>query len=335
MEDPLLISGADDLLSFYISAANETEAERALSQLMVQHVTPLIHQIVNYKLCAGTSRSTERESDAEEVCSNVQLKILEKLHQWRHQVKNNEAYQFMDYVAMTSYHFCNQYWRDDNPLRNRIKNRLRYFLTSSNEFAIWKKGGKSVCGFASWEKRSDLSDYEAQDRAIARVVPIESKLEQLKIILRNLNAPILLNDLVSLVMKVEGLNLSGHQNEVLDDIPDPRRNIAIDEVLLKREHLEQLWAEIQELSEKQRKALLLGLRDDQGGAILQLFPSLGIASARQLAAALSMSEKQFGEMWKDLPLDDLRIAAFLGLTRQQVINLRKCARERLVRRVRI
>jgi hypothetical protein len=35
-----------------------------------------------------------------------------------------------------------------------------------------------------------------------------------------------------------------------------------------------------------------------------------------------------------LPLDDLTIAARLGLTRQQVINLRKSARLRLARRLR-
>jgi hypothetical protein len=32
-------------------------------------------------------------------------------------------------------------------------------------------------------------------------------------------------------------------------------------------------------------------------------------------------------------LDDLAVAALLGVTRQQVINLRKSARERLIRRI--
>ena len=36
---------------------------------------------------------------------------------------------------------------------------------------------------------------------------------------------------------------------------------------------------------------------------------------------------------KSLPLDDLHIAAYLGATRQQVINLRKTARERLLKRM--
>ena len=46
-----------------------------------------------------------------------------------------------------------------------------------------------------------------------------------------------------------------------------------------------------------------------------------------------MTLEEFGEIWNELPLDDKRIAALLGLTRQQVINLRKSARERLTRRM--
>ena len=46
-----------------------------------------------------------------------------------------------------------------------------------------------------------------------------------------------------------------------------------------------------------------------------------------------MTVDDFAEVWKDLPWSDLRIAERLGITRQQVINLRKCARERLARRM--
>jgi hypothetical protein len=42
---------------------------------------------------------------------------------------------------------------------------------------------------------------------------------------------------------------------------------------------------------------------------------------------------QFAELWPQLPLDDATIAGLLNLTRQQVINLRKSARERLARRL--
>jgi hypothetical protein len=46
-----------------------------------------------------------------------------------------------------------------------------------------------------------------------------------------------------------------------------------------------------------------------------------------------MTKEEFAEIWNHLPLDDNRIAEILNLTRQQVINLRKSARERLARRM--
>ena len=50
--------------------------------------------------------------------------------------------------------------------------------------------------------------------------------------------------------------------------------------------------------------------------------------------ALTVLEpRQLALIWNDLPLDDLKIAALLGTERQQVINLRQAARNRLARRL--
>ena len=54
---------------------------------------------------------------------------------------------------------------------------------------------------------------------------------------------------------------------------------------------------------------------------------------RQLAAALEINVADFVSIWTELPLEDVRIADLLGLTRQQVINARKSGRERLARRL--
>ena len=83
---------------------------------------------------------------------------------------------------------------------------------------------------------------------------------------------------------------------------------------------------------RQRMALLLNLRDE-GGGVAGLLPITGIATVRQIAAALEMADEDFAGLWPRLPLDDASIAGLLGVTRQQVINLRKCARERLARRM--
>jgi hypothetical protein len=81
-------------------------------------------------------------------------------------------------------------------------------------------------------------------------------------------------------------------------------------------------------------ALLLNLRDAEGRGMIGLFPITETATIGELAQALDMTEAALRELWDDLPRDDEWIASWLGATRRQVINLRKCARERLARRLR-
>jgi hypothetical protein len=101
----------------------------------------------------------------------------------------------------------------------------------------------------------------------------------------------------------------------------------------KRVFLQRLWDEALQLPRQQRVALLLNMRDAEGRGCISLFPALGIATLRQLAEALEMSAERLAEMWKETPLEDAKIAELLRLTRQQVINARKSARERLARRL--
>ncbi|HEX8172051.1 MAG TPA: sigma-70 family RNA polymerase sigma factor [Thermoanaerobaculia bacterium] len=94
-----------------------------------------------------------------------------------------------------------------------------------------------------------------------------------------------------------------------------------------------LWSEIRELPPRQRVALLLHLRDESGETALAHFVISAVASPDELAASMGMTRDELLALWDELPLDDHRIAARLGATRQQVINLRKSARERLGRRM--
>ena len=109
--------------------------------------------------------------------------------------------------------------------------------------------------------------------------------------------------------------------------PDPAWQVE------KRIFLERLWEEVRRLPLNQRAALLLNLREAEGGGCIALFPATGVATFRQLADTLEMSPEKFAELWNELPLEDARIADLLQLTRQQVINARKSARERLTRQL--
>jgi hypothetical protein len=112
--------------------------------------------------------------------------------------------------------------------------------------------------------------------------------------------------------------------------PAPRLDAALD----CRRYLARLWEEVRQLPTRQRTALLLNLRDPQGHDMLELFTVTGTASLRGLAEVLDMPADTLAALWSELPLDDARLAERMRLTRQQVANLRKCARERLARRLR-
>jgi hypothetical protein len=105
------------------------------------------------------------------------------------------------------------------------------------------------------------------------------------------------------------------------------------EELENRQSLRRLWSEIGELPLNQRVALLLHARDTAGESVLRLLPVTGVATIRQIAETLLMQPPALAERWHALPLDDNTIAAILQLTRQQVINLRRSARDRLTRRL--
>jgi hypothetical protein len=108
---------------------------------------------------------------------------------------------------------------------------------------------------------------------------------------------------------------------------------ALETEIDSRRRLAELWKEVRLLPAGQRAALLLNLRDANGQGVVELLPSTGVANFAELAAALNLSPSGLACIWNDLPLDDAAIAQQMGVTRQQVINLRKSARARLGRRL--
>jgi hypothetical protein len=97
--------------------------------------------------------------------------------------------------------------------------------------------------------------------------------------------------------------------------------------------LKRLWKEVGSLPLRHRCALLLNLRDRDGDGMITLLPLARIATITEIAAALEFPAEEFAAMWHELPWEDNRIADYLGLTRQQVINLRQSARATLRRRM--
>ena len=96
--------------------------------------------------------------------------------------------------------------------------------------------------------------------------------------------------------------------------------------------LRALWNEICDLPRRQRLALLLNARDAAGDSVLRLLIDGGVVTPRELAAAVEVRESDLDPLIGRLPMLDVDIADWLQVTRQQVINLRSSARDRLARR---
>jgi len=282
------------------------------------HAESLARSIVLCKL--GGAQDTAQ--DVEDVCSEVVVRLLAVLEQGA-AISDLPAY-----VARTSYNACNEYFRRRFPQRHRLKVRLRKVLRETPGFAVWHDQGRGwLCGLKSWRGRAP-----ARPMALS-IPPAAQDLEDLPAaIFRQSGAPVELDALVDQVAEAWGI----YKHPVtIDSVAaqlsaEPERP-AEDP----RPALDQVWREVRELPVPQRQALLMNLRAPDGGSALALLPHTGAASMTEIAEALEMPVAELARLWESLPVDDASLARRMGLTRQQVINLRKSARHRLARRMRM
>ena len=254
---------------------------------------------------------------------------------------------FQGYVAAIVHNSCNHYLRRMLPVWCRVKNQLRYVLNHHAGFAMWEDArGDWLCGFAKWKsgrtrwtKPAGAALESIRRKAYGRADLRQMRpAELLDVFFMISNQPLEMEQLVGLVAEAWGVqdsrrieNTEEDSKEVWKSIPDPRSDTAA--VVERRMYLAALWKEMCELRPMQRTALLLNLRERTGQDMLPMLVMVGVATLREIAESLDMPLKALQEMWDDLPLDDMAIAQRLGVTRQQVINLRKSARERLARRM--
>jgi hypothetical protein len=258
---------------------------------------------------------------------------------------------FAAYVASIAYRTCYTHLRRLYPQRARLKNRLRYALTydpdlsiEQDAFGIWR------CGLTEWAEHppedvdpAATQEFRNRPGAFARGAIPDFADQQLgiadavKALLERVAQPIdldLLVDAIGGVLGVDDRQPAWSSTEELDaalDTADPAQPIS--HTLMYRQYLSRLWNEVCELPINQRVAILLNLRDDEGRSALPMLPLTGIATIRTIAEVLNIPAIELAALWPELPLDDARIAGRLALKRQQVINLRKSARERLGRRM--
>jgi hypothetical protein len=304
----------EDLLPRFLDCSDADESERLLERLVQEQAAPIVDRIVSSKI---------RGPIGEDVRSDVLADLISRLRELKGSGDRETIRDFRAYSAVAAYHGCDKYYRRAFPQRFRLENQLRYLLGKHVRLAIWvAPDGEWICGNKTWRHQQPLVKV---DRGDAIWASSREAIRLVERILDELSAPLPFNDLVERVAKhwrisdkreLRGLELA-HQAP------------SVETKLAQRGWLKRLWSEIAGLPRAQRISLLLNLRDERGEAALTLLPVTGVATLPQIARAVEMSVEELTRLWNGLPLDDLGIAARLGLKRQRVIDLRRSARQRL------
>lgn len=339
----------DTVLLPFLFAQTEAEAEDELTNLLENHIHPLVKNIINYKLRAYSNQASTYE--AEDVYGEAVVNLFTHLSELRKGSQQDIIRNFRSYVAVTAYRAFYEYLRRKYPKRHSLKNKLRYFLRHQTGFALWEdENGELIAGFSLWENKKIRT---ATDRYISELSEQLSKFECelpngmaqgtslheiLTAIFNKTGQPVELDSLVNIVASLlqikeqfEVTEKNG-QELSLSNFADTRLSDTAKK-LGERSYLSKLWDEIKQLSSKHCAALLLNLRDERQASALDLFLMTEIASFKEMATAMEQTEEWLAQVWNHLPLEDTLIAEHLGLNRQQVINLRKTARLRLARRM--
>lgn len=339
------LSGNDELLHPFLNCSSDPQAQTILEQLVTVHAEPIIQRAMRRKmqLSFPGGGADSPEHNVEDICSETRLNLLRSLRQLRDHPDQSPIRNFHNYVASIFFQVWDKQLRMMHPRRWRLKNQIRYLLRHHASFALWNSEMEApVGGLAAWKGRAaDVRSATYQDtlshpqqfvspglRHSARALA-----ELLKSIFNHCRGPMELDDLVSVGARMMGVMEPAGRSadpEALSHIPDSRATVS--EQYEQRWYLNKLWSEICSLPLRQRIALLLGLRDSAGRALTPLLPCLGISTIAGIAELLEFSYDEMLEMWNKLPMEDAAISEVLQISRQQVINLRKSARERLARR---
>lgn len=307
--------------------ATESDArERELESLLLEARAVIDAVMARF---ASSDRALRRE-EREDVAATATLRLLRRLRD-----PSNAVGDFEHYVATLTYRTIYDFMRRRYPERTRLKNRLRYLLQHDPRLALWNAGDVVSCGLREWRGRGDLLQAFDVDRTTASAPMLEASRphDAVVAIFERAGAPVPLETLVRIAARL--WNVSETRMESADDwmiVHGSRQGATHAARHETRQFLEVLWREIRQLPPQHRAALLLNLRDADGVNAVALFLLVGVARFEEIAEAVGVTPEELENMWESLPADDLAIAARLNLTRQQVINLRRTARERLARR---
>lgn len=276
---------------------------------LIADLVPRIRQTVRRRL--ATARHIAPE-DEEDVVSDAIAALLARLRRVR---QEGSAIEDLDaYAAGIASNAADRFFGKRAPQRTRLRLRIRYVLTTVARFRL------EMSGTGAWKCSLNETERLLSGGKLARLI------EQ---ILEGAGGPLDLHELTTQAARL--LGVSDRTEELGPEAESTEIPCVADRVEL-RDCLATLWREVVNLPERQRTALLLQFGAAENCSMCSLV-DLGIVRFAELATVLALSKEELADLWNRVPLSDREIAERLGITRQQVINLRTAARERLSRRL--
>lgn len=338
------LGGNDPKLSGFILAQTDSMSQRALERIMATQTEP-IRQIVRARR-RGYQVGSQEAEDIHDLCGSAVVEIVRRLHECRGDPHRSPIRDLDAYVGKVTVRVCNDHLARTRPHWGLAYSRLRSAARNNPQFTFSVADrGSAACGLAQWPaaERADAHDPRLQDlqRAPERFVqstlgnldPTKlSPVELLTGFLQWVGRPVELTSLVlpaCAIWKLDAMSVCGDECEGYEQAPAAQQRISA--LIVLRDRLSRLWAEIEKLPLLQRTAFLLNMQDSQQRYGIELFAITNVARLSEIADAVNIPYDEFLALWSDLPLSDMQLAGRLGVTATQVNGLRKSARERLGR----
>lgn len=146
----------DSTLLSFLQAAEESEREHLLSELVLVDAAPLVRQTLRQRLgfFVNHSGTNPNNPEAEDLYQDVIARLIAKLNELRVDSGGDTISNFRQYVSRVAANACHDYLRAKSPARSRLKNNLRDLLDRHPDFSIRKdEANEFLCGFVAWRNR--------------------------------------------------------------------------------------------------------------------------------------------------------------------------------------
>jgi len=274
-----------------------------------------------FRVSLNPADGSYQNQNAIQLYHDILVQLLEKIGRAHEEGDIESIKNIRGYAAVVTYHACAEQRRKEKPEWCSLKNKLRYYLSEKQGFAVWKNQYEEIlCGFAGWQNTSHgllLSEQQEefllkklrQRKSLAQMTARDWE-ELLEDVFKQTDAPLELDSLVSLLANFFGIQDEPPQSitkdeettETNQEFDLPSHDLLQDKSLEVREFLIKIWQAIELLKHNQRIAYLLNCTDADGD--LQLFVLNGIASIIEIGRRLELTDEQFEILWSEIEFDE-------------------------------